>query len=123
MTAIVATVLILHGLAHLVGFAVPWGLVDREGVIHQTSLLGGRFKVSESTLRALGIVWLLLAAALVAVGVALALRRAWAPSAATTLVVASLLMCVTAWPATRFGIGVNVVLLAALLIGRTQGWI
>ena len=123
MTSILAVVLIAHGLAHLVGFAVPWGLVDREGVIRQTSLLGGLFKVSEGALRALGIVWLFLAAALVTVGVGLVLRRGWAPSAATPVLVASLLMCVLAWPLTRIGVGVNVALLAALLIGGARGWI
>ena len=123
MTSILAIVLIVHGLAHLVGFAVPWGLVDREGVMHQTALLGGLFEVSQRALRALGIVWLLLAAALVTVGIAFALRRSWAPSAATLMVAASLVMCVIAWPITRIGLGINVALIAALLIGRAQGWI
>ena len=50
---------------------------------------------------------------------AAALRAAWWSGAAAGLVAASLLMCVVGWPAARIGVWVNVVLLAALTVGRS----
>ena len=70
MNELVVPALIVHGLAHLVGFVGPWRVFDLEGVTYQSSLFDGRVDVAERTMRALGIGWLLLALAFVVTGVA-----------------------------------------------------
>ena len=123
MTGILVLLLFGHGAAHLVGFMGPWRLIDAEGVTFQRSLFDGRLEVSDRGMRALGVVWLGLALGFFAAGLAAAFQLSWWPEAATGLAVASLLMCVTSWPAARIGVAVNVVLLVGLQIARAAHWL
>lgn len=46
--------LLLHGVAHLVGFAVPWRLVRSEEVPYKTTILSGTVDVGDVGIRILG---------------------------------------------------------------------
>ena len=69
MYPLVAIFLLLHGLAHLVGFVGPWGLSN--SVQPQSTLLAGRISIGVIAMRTLGIFWLggALAFTVAAVGV------------------------------------------------------
>jgi hypothetical protein len=108
--------LFAHGLAHVVGFAGPWRLFDAEKVTYSNELLNGRLHVSDRSMRVIGIVWLALAVGFLVTGGAVALARPWWPSAAMTVGVASLVMCLVGWPASWIGAVVNVALIAILLL-------
>jgi hypothetical protein len=123
VTGLLAVVLFVHGLAHLVGFAGPWRLIDVEGVTFQKALFDGRVPVGDRTMRALGVVWLGLALGFFASAGAAALGLAWWPGTAAALAIASLLMCAAHWPAARIGALVNVVLLMVLFVARRSLWI
>lgn len=123
MNALLAPLLFVHGLAHLVGFAGPWRLIDAEGVTFQSSLFAGRLPVSGRTMRALGVGWLLLACGFLTTGVAQILGAGWWDDSATVLLAASFLMCVAHWPAARVGAAVNVFLLVGLQIARAALWL
>ena len=122
MNGFLVPLLLVHGLAHLVGFVGPWRLMDPEGVTYQSSLFNGRVHVEERTMRALGIGWLMLACAFFAVAVAAMVGAAWWSGAAVAAILASLLMCAASWPAARIGMWVNLALLMGLLISRYFLW-
>jgi hypothetical protein len=89
MYVLISGVLILHGLAHLVGFAGPWGLAS--SLAPQITLLGGRMPIGALGMRVVGVFWLggALAFTIAAVG---ALRHAaWWPSFAFGAAIGSLL--------------------------------
>lgn len=123
MRIALAVLLALHGIAHLVGFLVPWRLVEPEDMVYETTLLAGRLDVGEAGIKALGVVWLLAAMAfLVAAFGAWTARGWWVPLTAG-LAALSLLLSVLHWPDARVGVLVNAAILLALVVGIRLGWI
>ena len=116
MNAVIASALLVHGLAHLVGFVGPWRLMDVEGVTFQSALFDGRLPVGERTMRVLGVGWLLLAVAFVGTAIAGMVGAPWWLDLAKALAIASLLMSAANWPAARFGVWVNLGLLLILTL-------
>jgi hypothetical protein len=109
-----AALLIAHGIAHLVGFAVPWKLLSSAEVPYRTTILGGAIDVGHTGARALGVLWLIAALAFVLLaGAALAGWNVRFWTFATLSL--SIALCVAGWPDARIGLGVNAVLLTALL--------
>ena len=56
-----AAILAAHGLIHLIGFVVPWGIAQVEGFPYRTSALAGAVALGETGARAVGVAWLVLA--------------------------------------------------------------
>jgi hypothetical protein len=116
-----AGLMAIHGVAHWVGFAVPWRILQAEEMPYSTRVLGGRLDVGDAGIRVVGIAWLLLGIAfLVVAGAAWASRPDWPVLAAAASVV-SIVMCVIGLPAARIGIRVNVVLLLIVSGGWMAG--
>ena len=114
MRFFLAAFLIAHGVAHLVGFVVPWKLVSTAEVPYRTTILGGVTDLGETGARALGVVWLVAALAFVVLAAAVVAGsnvRMWM----FTMLSLSIVLCVVGWPEARIGLVVNAVLLAALL--------
>ncbi len=112
MTMLFALLLIAHGIAHLVGFVVPWGLMAAPDVVNRTTILAGAVDIGAAGARALGLLWLALAIGFVVAGAALVAARqdvVWI----ARLAAVSLVLCIVAWPDTRIGLGVNAAILAA----------
>ena len=113
MRLIAALLLVLHGLAHLVGFQAAFR--PAAGAPLKAQLLGGVLGVGYAGSRLLGLVWLLLAVGFVVSSV-LFLRRT--PSFAPTLLWTtglSAAMCVLFWPDARIGLVIDVVLFLVVL--------
>jgi hypothetical protein len=107
--------LIAHGVAHLVGFVVPWRLMATPEMPYGTTILAGAIDIGDSGVRALGVVWLIAAVVFVLLGGALLAGvsvRAWL----FAIVGLSLALCVLGWPAARIGVAVNAALLGVLLL-------
>lgn len=113
--------LILHGVAHLVGFVVPWKLVQVEDTPYKTTLLGGRWDVGDTGIRVVGILWMLGALAFVAAGAGLLAGFAWWVGTALYASLGSLVLSVFGWPDSRFGAVINVLLLLFLRFGGSLG--
>lgn len=112
-----AAFLIAHGVAHVVGFAVPWRLVSASDVPYRTTLLAGTIDVGDVGARAVGVIWLLAAVAFVLLGTAV--LAGWRVHSPLFIVLGlSLVLCALGWPDTRIGAVVNIVLLALLLMTR-----
>ncbi len=109
-----AVILAAHGLIHLIGFVVPWGIAQVDGFPYRTTALGGAMALGEPGVRLVGIVWLALAIGFVVAGVG-AWRgdRWWAPLTAM-LALVSIIVCALGLPEAAFGLIVNVVILVAV---------
>ena len=109
--------IIAHGVAHVVGFVVPWKLMSASEVPYSTTALGGAVDVGDAGARALGVAWLLVALTFVLLGCAMIAGwnvRTWA----FRVLAASVVLCVLGWPEARIGLAVNALLLGGLLAVR-----
>ena len=121
MRIVLALLMALHGIAHLPGFTVPWKLTHSAEMPYGTTLLAGRVDVGDAGIRAVGVLWLLTALAFAAAAFATWTERAgWLPLAIACALV-SLVLSVLALPASRIGVGVNLLILAWLLLGSYAG--
>lgn len=125
-TLLAAAALGLHGLIHLIGFVVPWGIARVDGFPYRTTALGGAIALGDAGARVVGVAWLLVAVGFVVAAVALWRGEAWAAPLAAGLAVASILVCALGLPEAGFGILVNVAILgvvawAALAHGSAAG--
>jgi hypothetical protein len=98
MRVALSILLLLHGIAHLPGFVVPWRLTALPELPYKTTVLGGALDIGGSGVRTLGLLWL-------------------------GVVASSTVLCILGWPDSRIGLAVNLVLLALLLANVRFGWI
>jgi 2-hydroxy-6-oxonona-2,4-dienedioate hydrolase len=115
--------LVLHGLAHLVGFLAPLGLTPRAalGPPEPAPILGGRVRLRASA-PWLGILWLLGAIAFVYAAYRLGTGS---PGAMVPLLVAtgaSLVLTAVWWPMSRIGLLVNLFILAVVAATAIVGF-
>jgi len=106
-----AALMILHGIAHLVGFAGSWQVGE---LPYKTTVLGGRVDLGDAGIRATGILWLAAAVAFVIVGGGTALNYDWSTKAALYVTLASLALTIFEFPAAKIGLAVNLAILAVL---------
>ncbi len=66
MRALLGGALVVHGVAHLVGFVVPWRIVSSGEVPYRTTLLG--VDIGQAGVRAVGLAWLVVAVLFVVLG-------------------------------------------------------
>jgi predicted cation transporter len=112
---IVAAVVVAgHGLIHLIGFVVPWGLAQVEGFPYRTTALGGSIALGDAGARAIGIAWLVCAVGFVMAGLGIWRRAPWALPLAAVLAIASIILCVLGLPEAVAGIIVNAVILGVV---------
>ena len=108
---VAAAVVAGHGLIHLIGFVVPWGLAQVEGFPYRTTALGGAIALGDAGARAVGVAWLVCAVGFVLAGLGIWRRAPWALPLAAVLAIASIVLCVLGLPEAVAGIVVNAVIL------------
>lgn len=123
MRIALAIAMVLHGAAHIVGFAESWQIAATEGVPFKTTVLSGRLNLGLVGIRLGGVLWLLAALAFGLVAAGALMNTDWWMSVALPMAVSSLVLSVIWWPESRMGVAVNAVLIAALLVGRHLGFV
>ena len=103
-----------HGLIHLIGFVVPWGISSVEGFAYRTTALGGAIALGDTGARAIGIVWLACAVGFVVAGFGIWWRASWAAPLTAALAGVSVAVCVLGLPETSAGIVVNAAIFGAV---------
>lgn len=111
-----SALLAAHGVAHLVGFLVPWKLIAAPDMPFKTTLLAGRVDVGEAGIRVVGVLWLLTAVVMVATALGLAVQARWAGSIVLPVLAVSLVLCLVELPHARIGLVLNGVLVPLLLL-------
>lgn len=120
---ILGTVLILHGLIHLLGVAAYWRLAEVEGLSYGTRLLSGSLEGGETGAWVFGLLWLLGAIGFVVAGAAVLLLRPLWRSLTLGVAVLSPAITVLGRPDALFGVLVNLAILAYLLVGERRDWL
>jgi len=123
MRIAIAIAMLLHGTAHLVGFAESWQWATTDRAPFKTTVLGGRLDLGMPGIRIAGSLWLLAALAFGLVAAGAMMNAAWWVAMAMPTAVASLVLSVVWWPEARVGVAVNAVLIAVLVVGRYLGFI
>ena len=114
MRIVLAVLLALHGIAHLVGFIGSWQLNPSGSIPYKTTVLAGHVDVGDSGIRALGVLWLVMAIAFVVTAAGTAFGMQWWAKAVAVVATVSLALTIVQWPEARVGLFVNVGLLIAL---------
>lgn len=109
-----ASLLVGHGVAHLVGFVSSWKLATLAELPYKTTVFAGRVDVGDVGIRIIGVLWLLAALAFLLAAGAVGAGAHWAGRFLLATVVASLLLCAVGWPDARIGVAVNAVLMLVL---------
>lgn len=123
MKILFALFLALHGVAHLVGFAAPWGLVDSAQTPHKTTVLAGAVDLGETGIRVIGVFWLLLAIAFLVGAWAVATTQPWAVRWLWVITVASLIASTVSWPEARIGVVIDLALIVLLAASTRVAWL
>jgi hypothetical protein len=123
MNYILGLILALHGIVHIVGFIVPWRLLTTAGTDYHTTILGGALDIGDGGMRALGVVWLIVAALFLTAGYASATQQVWWMPLAFALAAVSLMLCLLELPETIFGVLLNAALIVFLAVGARLGWL
>jgi len=116
-----SALLAAHGVAHLVGFLVPWRLMTAPDMPFKTTLLAGRVDVGEAGIKVIGALWLLTAVAMVVAAAGVAFQTRWAGILVLPVVAVSLVLCLVELPQARIGLVLNGVLVLTLLLHPTLG--
>jgi hypothetical protein len=122
MRVALAILMALHGVAHLVGFIGSWQLAGSESTIpYKTTVLAGRLNLGGPGIRAMGVFWLLTAVGFWLAATGAFMNQSWWTLAALGVALFSLMLSIVGLPDSRIGVAVNLVILAALMVGQRAG--
>jgi hypothetical protein len=107
--------LVLHGIAHLRRFLVPWRLSAPAEMPYTTALLGGTADLGDVGIRIVGLLWLFASIAFMVAGAATFLQDSAWWIIAITATLGSLALTVLGWPQSRAGLAVDLLLLVYLM--------
>lgn len=122
MRMILAALFIGHGVAHVVGFAVPWKLVTSSEVPYRTTVAGGLVDIGPAGVRLVGLLWLVVAVALVSIAAGVLQHTSWWYRESLAVLMVSSVLCLLGWPDSRPGLVANALILAVLIGGAALGW-
>lgn len=118
MFRIVATIYVLvHGLIHLIGFVVPWRIVEFADLEYSTKIFFEQIDIGDVGQRIWGLVWLGITLAYLPATYGVATDADWTNSVLVPATVASLVVCVLGLPDTVVGILANVIILGVIFWG------
>lgn len=123
MRPFLAVFMMLHGLAHLVGFAGSWQLGEAGKIPYKTTILAGHLDLGGAGIRAFGVLWLVAAIAFAAVAIGAFAERSWWMTATWIVACASLALTLLELPEARIGVAANLAILGALVLGMRTGWL
>ena len=120
MQLALSLLLLAHGVAHLPGFLVAWGLASFPDLPYRTTVFG-TVDLGAVGVRLVGLGWLAAAGVFVALAAAVALRVE-VPLVVLPLALGfSALLCAAGWPEARFGFVANAAIAAMLVAGERYG--
>ncbi|HEX2450220.1 MAG TPA: hypothetical protein VHJ69_03730 [Gemmatimonadales bacterium] len=111
----------LHAMAHLPGVIVDWRLSTLPELPYHTTVLGGHLNLGDAGMRTMGALWLIAAFGFGVAAIAAGLGRPWWISLAAAAAGVSLTLSILAAPEARLGILVNLLIIAALVLGPRAG--
>jgi hypothetical protein len=122
MRLILSLLLLAHGVAHLPGFLVTWGLASFPDLPYRTTVFG-TLDVGGAGVRVVGLGWLVSAVVFIALAAVVALRVDVPLVVLPAALGFSALLCVAGWPEARYGFITNAAIAAILVAGERFGLI
>lgn len=119
MYIVLALFLLLHGIAHFVGFVGTWGLSDK--IALQTALLDGRISMGPGAMRVVGALWLIAGVTFAVAAVGALRHTSWWPALTLGVAIGSLVLSIFGMPEARAGVAINVFIIAGLLLAQLSG--
>jgi len=124
MIRILVTVyLIIHGLAHIVGFIVPFRLANLPDAPYKTTIMFGTIDLGDTGIRIVGVLWLIAAIAFFYLGIGLFFETSNWMLQTLFITVFSMVLCILGLPDAKIGIPANIVILIFLLISSYYSWL
>lgn len=121
MLRFMAIPLVLHGMAHLVGFLGAFQLSAKAP--YPRTVFAGTVPIGDAAIKTLGVLWLAAAVSFVFAAAVVAARNPWWSTVTAAAACFSLLLCIVGWPDARVGVFVNVAILMLLLGARWTYWL
>lgn len=122
MKILFAVVIIIHAVAHLVGFVVPWKIAKLEEMPYKTTVLGGKYNVGDKWIRVIGLFWLTASILFFAAVAGIILELQWWKSFVVGASVFSFILSIIGLPDSRIGLWFNVLLILFLVVGLKYEW-
>jgi len=119
MLIVLATLVALHGLAHMVGFAAPFGYLKNPPPTPLPEHLG----LGAGAMKAVGIAWFIAMLVFVATAILMVRRDARWPAAMIAACALSILLTALFLPYAKIGLIVDVALIAFVIANRSYEWI
>ncbi|WP_420641321.1 DUF6544 family protein [Candidatus Leptofilum sp.] len=110
------SVVVIHGLIHLMGFVAYWPLGEIAELPYKTTLFNGRLNVGNSGMRLFSVLWLGTAVGLVAASISLAFGKSWWFPLMSAAVIVSLIITILDWNNAFRGAIISLVMLVPLLL-------
>ena len=123
MRIALAVFLVLHGIAHIVGFVVPWRIAKMDDMPYKTTIINGKIDVGDVGIRILGIIWLLIALAYFYSGWITYQQFDFWLTYTLVVSVISLAFCIIAVPDSHIGIYINIVLITLYYLNDKFNWL
>ena len=112
-----------HGIAHLVGFLVPWKIVKTEEMPYKTTLFMGKIDVGNTGIRVMGILWLLIALSYFYAGWITYQQTEFWITYTFIITIISLIFCILAIPDSHIGVYINSVLISIYFLNNHYHWL
>ena len=112
----VGVFLAMHGIAHSLAFFTQWQITHPKGIAYTTTLFYGKIDVGGAGIRIDGLLWLVVAAAFVVVGLRLAWLRRVEAGLIAAVTLFSLSLCVLGLTQTVVGFWIDVAVLLGLAL-------
>jgi hypothetical protein len=120
MHIVLAVLVAVHALAHMVGFAAPFGYLKNPP---PDPALLQRMGLSAAGSKALGVLWLIAMMVFIVAAVGLFRRSDWWPRVMIGACLLSILLTATFLPYAKFGLAVDIALAAFVFANRSYGWV
>jgi len=106
-----------HGLVHLIGVVVYWQLAEvEEFPAYKTTLLNGRWEISDIGMRIYGLLWLIATLGFVAAAVGMVIRQDWLIPMLFGTSFFSLVINALDWEWAKYGVILDIIILAVLVV-------
>jgi len=117
------SILVVHGIIHLMGTAVYMKLAEINGLSYKTTLLSGRLDLGEGGSRVFGALWVLPAIGFIVAALALLEGWEWWQPVMVGVTLLSLALTGLDWSSAFMGAIIDIAILALLWLGpRIAGW-
>ena len=123
MQYVVSVFFTLHGLVHLLWFAMTWQLTSIDGLPYSTTILANRIDVGDASIRIIGLLWVVATGLWIAAALGLSLLLPWWQEVTVAAILFSSVLCILGLPDAKWGLLINIAILVLLYLNGPYQWL